>query len=81
MTRRLSARTLSTRSTRAAEIRQRVRSDTGAATAEYAIVSVAAAGLGGILIKLLTSDWMMEIVKRILELILKVVLGLFGITL
>ncbi len=53
--------------------------DTGAATAEYAVVSVAAAGLGGILIKLLTSDWFLEIIKTILQLIIQTVLRFFGI--
>jgi Flp pilus assembly pilin Flp len=44
-----------------------VRSDGGAATAEYAVVSVAAAGLGGLLIKLLTSDWFADILRRIFD--------------
>lgn len=35
---------------------RRLRRDEGMATAEYAMVTVAAAGLGGMLIKLLTSD-------------------------
>ncbi len=56
----------------------RVISDRGAATAEYAVVSVAAAGLGGILIKLLTSDWFQEILKTILNWIVKIVLNFFG---
>jgi hypothetical protein len=54
------------------------RQDRGAATAEYAVVSVAAAGLGGILIKLLTSDWFQEILKTILNWIVKIVLNFFG---
>jgi hypothetical protein len=65
MTRRLSTRFLSP--------------DTGAATAEYAVVSVAAAGLGGILIKLLTSDWFLEIIKAILNLIITTVMKFFGL--
>ena len=52
--------------------------DRGAAPAEYAVVSVAAAGLGGILIKLLTSDWFQEILKTILNWIVKIVLNFFG---
>ena len=65
MTRRLSARF--------------VRSDSGAATAEYAVVTVAAAGLGGLLIKLLTSDWFLEIIKSILAWIIKAALSFFGV--
>lgn len=44
-----------------------VREDTGLSTAEYAVGTVAAAGLGGVLIKLLTSDWAMELIKKIIE--------------
>ena len=53
--------------------------DTGAATAEYAVVTVAAAGLGGILIKLLTSDWFLEIIKSILATIIRAALSFFGL--
>jgi hypothetical protein len=73
VTRRLSARYLSTVT--------RVGSDTGAATAEYAVVTVAAAGLGGILIKLLTSDWFLGIIKMILEFIVRAALSFFGVSL
>lgn len=41
--------------------------DDGLTTAEYAVGTVAVAGLGGVLIKLLTSDWAMELIKRIIE--------------
>ncbi|MBI1376646.1 MAG: DUF4244 domain-containing protein [Frankiales bacterium] len=53
--------------------------DTGAATAEYAVVTVAAAGLGGILIKLLTSDWFLTIIKSIFEWIIRAALSFFGL--
>ena len=33
------------------------RSELGMTTAEYAVGTVAVAGLGGVLIKILTSDW------------------------
>ncbi len=56
-----------------------VRTDTGAATAEYAVVTVAAAGLGGLLIKLLTSDWFLNILKAILEYIIRAALSFFGL--
>jgi len=56
-----------------------VRTDSGAATAEYAVVTVAAAGLGGLLIKLLTSDWFLNIIKMILEFIIKAALSFFGL--
>lgn len=52
--------------------------DRGAATAEYAVVTVAAAGVGGILIKLLTSDWFQEILKTILNWIVRIALNFFG---
>ena len=67
MTRRTSARFL------------RPVGDSGAATAEYAVVTVAAAGLGGILIKLLTSDWFLEIIKSIFEVVIRAALSFFGL--
>jgi Flp pilus assembly pilin Flp len=56
-----------------------IREDTGAATAEYAVVSVAAAGLGGLLIKLLTSDWFQEILKNLLSGIITMFLKAMGL--
>ena len=75
MTRRLSARFVT-------PLRHRMHggpADTGAASAEYAVVTVAAAGLGGVLIKLLTSDWFTEILKTILAWVVKSALSFFGI--
>ena len=57
MTRRLVAR----------YVRMRTFADRGAATAEYAVVSVAAAGLGGLLIKLVTSDWFQSLLMQIFQ--------------
>jgi hypothetical protein len=82
MTRRRSALLVarpSARALRAQMLRARALGDEGAATAEYAVVTVAAAGLGGILIKLLTSDWFLELLKRILEMIIRAALAFFGI--
>ena len=46
----------------------RIRHDeTGAASAEYAVVTAAGVGIGGILIKLLTSDWGQALLERLLE--------------
>ena len=75
MTRRLSARFVTPLRHR----RHGGPADTGAASAEYAVVTVAAAGLGGILIKLLTSDWFLEILKSIFTWVLKAALSFFGI--
>jgi len=75
VTRRLSARFVT-------PLRHRMHggpADTGAASAEYAVVTVAAAGLGGVLIKLLTSDWFTEILKTILAWVVKSALSFFGI--
>jgi len=76
MTRRLTARFVTPLSHRAGLIRC---GDTGAASAEYAVVTVAAAGLGGILIKLLTSDWFLGILKAIFEAVIRAALSFFGI--
>jgi len=50
------------------------REDRGVATAEYAVATVAACGFGGLLLKLLTSDWIMEILRTIITKALQVVL-------
>ena len=72
MTRRLSSRFLTRRN-------GGPRGDRGAATAEYAVVTVAAAGLGGLLIKILTSEWFQAILRTILEWIVRAALSFFGI--
>lgn len=51
------------------------REEVGLSTAEYAVGTVAAAGLGGVLIKLLTSDWAMELIKRVIEWAFSFLLG------
>jgi hypothetical protein len=50
------------------------REDRGVATAEYAVATVAACGFGGLLLKLLTSDWVGELLKTIISKALQVVL-------
>lgn len=45
----------------------RDRGEDGAASAEYAVVTAAGVGVGGILIKLLTSDWGQALLKKLLE--------------
>jgi hypothetical protein len=71
MTRRLSARYVT--------VRRSLGSETGAATAEYAVVSIAAAGLGGLLIKLLQSDWFVSVLQSLLSKIVESALRFFGI--
>lgn len=46
---------------------ERLKEDRGLSTTEYAVGTVAVAGLGGILLKLLTSDWAMELIKKVIE--------------
>ncbi|MSV43561.1 MAG: DUF4244 domain-containing protein [Actinobacteria bacterium] len=81
MTRRLSARVVQVSRASAARLiaARGAAGEDGAATAEYAVVTVAAAGLGGILIKLLSSDWFLQILKSILEWIIRTALSFFGI--
>jgi len=52
-----------------------IRDDRGLSTAEYAVGTCAVAGLGGLLIKLLTSDGMRDLIWT---LITKAFGGLFG---
>lgn len=49
------------------------RDQTGAASAEYAVVTAAGVGIGGILIKLLTSDWGQALLKKLLDFFLSMV--------
>ena len=51
------------------------KDDTGLSTAEYAVGTVAAAGLGGVLIKLLTSPEVRDLIWSVLS---KAFSGLFG---
>lgn len=50
---------------------RRVTNQTGAVSAEYAAVTACGVGLGGILLKLLTSDWGQSMLKTIFEFFLK----------
>jgi uncharacterized protein DUF4244 len=44
-----------------------LRDDEGMSTAEYAVGTVAACGFGGILYKILTSDQVMSLLRKIIE--------------
>jgi len=48
-------------------ILMRARSDAGMTTAEYAVGTVAACGLGGLLIKLLSSDTIMQLLLDVIK--------------
>jgi len=45
----------------------RVRRDDGMTTAEYAVGTVAACGFGGVLLKLLTSDTVMNLLVQTIQ--------------
>ena len=50
---------------------RRATTEAGAASAEYAAVTACGVGLGGILLKLLTSDWGQSMLKTIFAFFLK----------
>ena len=50
---------------------RRVPTETGAVSAEYAAVTACGVGLGGVLLKLLTSDWGQSLLKTVFEFFLK----------
>ncbi len=52
-----------------------VKEDDGMSTAEYAVGTVAAAGLGGVLIKLLTSPEVRDLIWGVLSNAFKAMLG------
>lgn len=51
----------------------RLRSERGVTTAEYAVVTAAGCGFGGVLIKLLTSEWGQSLIKKLFDLILSTI--------
>jgi len=57
----------------AARLRLRLRNQKGISTAEYAVVTAAGCGFGGILIKLLTSDWGKSLLKKIFDVFLSMI--------
>lgn len=53
--------------TRAVFTSERLRDDEGLTTAEYAVGTVAVAGLGGVLIKLLTSEAVRDLIWKVVQ--------------
>jgi hypothetical protein len=51
----------------------RLRSEQGVTTAEYAVVTAAGVGFGGILIQLLTSDWGQALLKKLFDFFLAMI--------
>lgn len=54
---------------------RKMRNDEGLSTAEYAVGTVAVAGLGGLLVKLLTSEWFAALLQRVIEKAFSVIFG------
>ena len=59
----------------AARLQSGSSADEGMATAEYAVATVAAAGFGGILWKVITSPEVLEIIKAVISKALEVSFG------
>jgi hypothetical protein len=51
----------------------RLRNEKGVTTAEYAVVTAAGCGFGGVLLKLLTSDWGQALLKKIFDFFLAMI--------
>lgn len=51
----------------------RLCNEKGVTTAEYAVVTAAGCGFGGILIKLLTSEWGQALIKKLFDFFLATV--------
>lgn len=56
-------------------VQARITSDDGLSTAEYAVGTVAVAGLGGVLIKLLTSDEVRNLIWSVIANAFQALLG------
>ncbi len=50
-----------------AKVVARIKEDSGLTTAEYAVGTVAVAGLGGVLLKLLTSDSVRDLIWNLIS--------------
>ncbi len=50
-----------------AKVLTTIKSDSGLTTAEYAVGTVAVAGLGGLLLKLLTSDALRDLIWNLIS--------------
>lgn len=50
-----------------AKVVARIKDDSGLTTAEYAVGTVAVAGLGGVLLKLLTSDSVRDLIWNLIS--------------
>ena len=51
----------------------RLRREIGATTAEYAVVTAAGCGFGALLLKLLTSSYGQQLIKKVFEVFLQMV--------
>lgn len=51
----------------------RLRNQKGVTTAEYAVVTAAGCGFGGVLIKLLTSEWGQHLLKKLFDFFLTMI--------
>jgi hypothetical protein len=51
----------------------RLRSDIGATTAEYAVVTAAGCGFGAVLLRLLMSSWGQALLKKIFDFFLSMI--------
>jgi hypothetical protein len=49
------------------KLRKAIVADSGMTTAEYAVGTIAAAGLGGVLLKLLTSPEVQDLIWKIIQ--------------
>lgn len=54
-------------SIKTAKVLTTIKSDSGLTTAEYAVGTVAVAGLGGLLLKLLTSDALRDLIWNLIS--------------
>ena len=74
-TTRITKRSLERVAMRASTTKRALSRDDGLSTAEYAVGTVAAAGLGGVLIKLLTSTEVRDLIWSVLSNAFKAMLG------
>ena len=54
------------------------RCERGMTTAEYAVGTVAVVLFGGVVAKCVTDDWFQQLIRMIIEMIIKAILALLG---
>lgn len=62
------------------ELVRTIKSEDGMSTAEYALGTVAVAGIGGVIMTILKTEWFMELLKQVVHALLQAILNVLGLS-